>query len=133
MVETSRTRGSAFRRNSSLVWALAGVGLLVGAFVLGTMQVLLSRARGERRAALRVVESSNAALLKLDVALENGSREFDGILKSRSSDPLGGTWVEDLRTAEELLEASLPESAGQSGNTNLSNTLDALVGLRAEL
>jgi signal transduction histidine kinase/DNA-binding response OmpR family regulator len=131
MVDPSRTHGSAFRRNSSLVWSLASVGLLVGAFVLLTMEALLSRARDEHGAALRVVHSSDAALRQLDVALDHGRKELLSLLGSSDGVPATG-WVEELRVAEERLDEALPESARVRA-MSLAPTLDALVGLRVEL
>jgi CheY-like chemotaxis protein len=133
MVAASRTRSAAYRRTSGLVWALAIVGLVVGGFVLVTMEVLLAHARTERSEAFRVVQSSNRALVRLEgrarARLRRAVRH-----PARALELVGHVhWVTDLSEAEHDLRTILPGMTGKEQPTSLRTAIDGLVALRAEL
>ena len=132
MAERFRARRDVRQSTSSLVWVLTQIGLLVGAFVVVTLELLLAHTRTDRSTAFRVAQSTQRAFVRLDNALERGRGELVGLLHARSEPTGAADWINDLREAQRELDGITIARPSSGARTSLATAIDVLASLRSQ-
>src|SRR5689334_21562922 len=96
MEAATTERGDATRQASRLVWALAFVGLALGAFILVTLELLLEQTRDERGHTFDAAQRTGRALAQIDVEFERARDELLGTLDGIPPAP-SAAWMDAMR------------------------------------
>ncbi|MCC7014010.1 MAG: response regulator [Planctomycetes bacterium] len=117
-------QSASSRHAARLVWALAFIGLALGAFVLTTLDLLLDRTRVQRDTAFNAAQSTGCALADLDHELARAREDLQRALEH--VEPLERPdWAGPARSIVERLDA---QSAAAS-----SSSITAVRQLRASV
>jgi signal transduction histidine kinase/CheY-like chemotaxis protein len=103
MAVPSSDQRSNSRHAARLVWALAFVGLALGAFVLVTLDLLLDRTRDQREVAFRSAQSAATVLAELDRELQSARAALEFSL-ARVELPPEPLWLDRARTSLDALD-----------------------------